>query len=140
MDIKSFEAAEHVADYFRKNLPNFTVLGIVRKSLHPDDSYLYMIVSKKDDGSYAFWDCWNESTQSLNHGHYGIESLDACVKLVNERQDNTKYFAVYRYAQKAKERMFVTDKEEQARKFCEDNHWEWKDEHDFLWSLDYSEA
>ncbi len=132
MDKKSLAVAEHVADYFKKYLPDFTVLGIERKSLHPDDAYLYMVVSKKDDGSYAFWDCWNESTQNLNYGHYGIESLNACVKLLNERQDNTKYFAVYRYAQKARERMFVTDKEEQAKQFCEGNNWEWKDGHDFL--------
>ena len=106
MDKKSLEIAEHVADYFKKNLPDFTVLGIVKKSFHPDDAYLYMVVSKKDDGTYGFWDCWNENTQSLNHGHYGIEFLDDCVKLLNERQDSTKYFAVYRCSQKVRERIF----------------------------------
>lgn len=139
MDKKLLEVAEHVADYFKKYLPDFTMLGVVRKSFHPDDAHLYMVVSKKSDGSYGFWDCWNENTQSLNHGHYGIEFLDDCVELLNERQDNTRYFAVYRYAQKMREQMLVTAKEEEARQFCEDHDWEWKDEHDFVWSLDYCE-
>lgn len=140
MDKKSLEVAEHVADYFKKNLPDFTLLGIVRKSFHPDDAYLYMVVSKKDDGTYGFWDCWNENTQSLNHGHYGIELLDDCVELLNEMQYNTKYYAVYRCAQKVRERIFVTDKEEQARHFCENHNWQLMDENEFVWNLDYSET
>ena len=140
MDKKFLEVAEHVANYFKKNLPDYTVLGIVRKSFHPDDDYLYMVVSKKNDGSYSFFECWNECTLSLNHGYYGIESLDDCVKLINEKQDNTKYFAVYRCSQKVRERMFIAGSKEQARQFCENHNWQWKDENDFVWKLDYSEA
>ncbi len=140
MDKKFLEVAEHVADYFKKHLPDYTVLGIAGKSLHPDDAHLYMVVSRKDDGSYGCWDCWNESTQSLNHGHYGIKCLDDCVRLLNGWQNTTKYFEVYRYANKVKERMFVTDSMEQAKQFCEDNSWKWKDEHGFLWSLNFCET
>lgn len=71
----------------------------------------------------------------MNHGHYGIKSLEACGNLVKEYMDEARCFAVYRYDQKVKERMFVTDNEGQARKFCEDNGWELKDENGFVWSL-----
>ena len=140
MDRKSLEVAEHVVDYFKKHLPDYTVLSIVKKSLHPDNAHLHMVVSKKGDNSYGFWDCWNEDTQSLNHGHYGIENLEDCVKLLSERQDNTKYFAVYKYSQNTKFRLFVTESEEAARNFCEENNWELTDENCFVWSLDYCEA
>lgn len=140
MDKKSLEIAEHVIDYFKKYLPNYTVLCIVRKSLHPDDAHLYMVVSKKDDGSYGFWECWNEGTQSLNHGNYGIENLEDCMKLLDERRNDTKYFAVYKCSQNAKFRLFVTESEEAAHNFCEENNWELTDENDFVWSLCYEET
>lgn len=139
MDINLSEAREHVEFYFKENLPQYTVLEIRRKSSHPDDSYLFMVSAKKDDGTYAVWSSWNESTQSLNHGHYNIKSLEDCEKLIIEHVDDTSYFAVYRYSQKVKSQMFIADSEEQAKQFCESHSWEWKDENDFLWNLDYRE-
>lgn len=132
MDINLSEAREHVEFYFKENLPQYTVLEIRRKSSHPDDSYLFMVSAKKDDGTYAVWSSWNESTQSLNHGHYNIKSLEDCEKLIIEHVDDTSYFAVYRYSQKVKSQMFIADSEEQAKQFCESHSWEWKDENDFL--------
>ena len=61
-------------------------------------------------------------------------------EMVKEYMDETKYFAVYRYAHNVRERMFVTENKEQARQFCEDNNWEWRDENDFVWELDYTEV
>lgn len=139
MDINLSEVREHVEFYFKENLPQYTVLEIRRKSSHPDDSYLFMVSAKKDDGTYAVWSSWNESTQSLNHGHYNIKSLEDCEKVIREYVDDTSYFAVYRYSQKVKSQMFIADSEEQARQFCKSHSWEWKDENGFLWSLDYRE-
>lgn len=137
MSINLNEVREHIELYFKENLPQYTVLEIRRKSSHPDDRCLFMVSAKRDDGTYAVWSSWNESTQSLNHGHYNIKSLDDCEKLIREYVDNTSYFAIYRYSQKAKFQMFITDSEEQAKQFCESHDWEWKDENDFLWNLDY---
>lgn len=126
--------------YFREHLPHYAVLTVSRKSLHPDDGYLYIVSAKNErDGTYAVWTSWNEKTRSLNYGHYGIRSLEACEKLKREYTDTNKYFGVYRNSQKLKQRMFVTDSEEQAKQFCESHGWKWKDENDFLWSLDYRE-
>lgn len=139
MDINLSEAREHVEFYFKENLPQYTVLEIRRKSSHPDDSHLWVVSAKKEDGTYAIWTSWNESTLSLNHGHYNIKSLEDCEKVIKEYVDDTSYFAVYRYSQEAKFQMFISDSEEQAKQFCESNGWEWKDESDFLWNLDYRE-
>ena len=79
-----FEVFENVKSYFKEHLPKYDVLRVRRKSYHPDDSYLYMVSAKKDDGTYAVWTCWNESTKSLNHGHYNLTSEEDCKKLMDE--------------------------------------------------------
>lgn len=141
MDRETLQVAEHVNDYFREHLAGYTVLGIRRKSHHPDDDYLYIVSAKNENnGRYAVWTSWNDITRTLNHGNYGIKSLEDCEILIREYTNDSQYFAVYRYAHKVEERMFVTDSEEKARQFCEDNGYELKDENDFVWSLDYREA
>lgn len=55
-----------------------------KKSYHPDDSHLYMVSAKKGDGTYAVWTSWNQKTESLNHGHYGLQSEEACEKIMDE--------------------------------------------------------
>lgn len=140
MDRKSLETTEHVAAYF-KGLPDYTVLSISKKSRHPDDDYLYIVSAKNEkNGTYAVWTNWNGNTRTLNHGHYGIKSLESCEMLIRECINDVQYFEVYRYVHKVKERMSVTDSEEKARQFCEDNGYEWKGENGFVWNLDYREA
>ena len=39
---------------------------------------------KKDNGTYAFWSSWNERLQTLNHGHYNLQSVEDCEKLFEE--------------------------------------------------------
>lgn len=75
---------EHIKTYFHKNLQEYTILQIRKKSYHPDDSHLYMVSARKKDGSYAIWTCWNETTQSLNHGHYGLQGEQDCEKVFEE--------------------------------------------------------
>ena len=50
------------------------------------------------------------------------------------------YYVVYGYSQKLKRQMLVADNEEQAKQFCEDHGYEWRDENGFIWDLDYGEA
>lgn len=131
----------HVETYFGKHLPHYAVLAVSRKDFHPDDGHLYIVSAKNEkDGTFAVWSCWNEKTRSLNHGHYGIKSLEACEVLVKGCTDGTRYYIVYGYSQKLKQQMFVTENEERAKQFCEDNGWEWKDENGFIWDLGYREA
>lgn len=78
------EIREHLELYFRKHLPQYTVLEIRRKSYHPDDDHLYMVSAVKEDGTYALWTSWNELSQSLNYGHYDLQSIEECEKIFEE--------------------------------------------------------
>lgn len=86
MDVVSKEVERNIKEYFRENLPRYEVLvsEIRHKSSHPDDGFLYMVAAKKDDGSYAVWTGWNDSTRSLNYGHYDLKDLDTCHKIMDE--------------------------------------------------------
>lgn len=46
---------------------------------HDDDGYLYMVEAyhKENCDNFAVWTSWNESTQSLNHGHYKLTKEQA---------------------------------------------------------------
>lgn len=130
---------KNIEHYFEENLPQYTVLEIKRKSCHPDDWYLYMVSAQKTDGTYAVWTSWNESTCSLNYGHYGITSLDECHRIFSENQGMTQCFAVYKKSSNLKRLLFVTDSEKSARNFCEQNQWQLVDENEFVWDLDYED-
>lgn len=78
MEIDLIETRKHVELYFKERLPQYTVLEVRRKSRHPDDSHLFMVSAKKADGTYAVWSSWNQELRTLNHGHYGLTSLEAC--------------------------------------------------------------
>ena len=140
MGMETLEVREHVELYFREHLPQYTVQEIRKKSTHPDDGHLYMVSAQKEDNTFAMWSNWNESTFSLNHGHYNLCSADDCERLFAEYQNKKQYFAVYKYSQNAKFRLFVTESEEAARNFCEENNWELTDENCFVWELYYEET
>lgn len=84
METRLSEVMEQVTLYLKEHLPGYTVLKVRKKSYHPDDSHLYMVSAKKDDGTYAVWTSWNQKTGSLNHGHYGLQSEEACEKVMDE--------------------------------------------------------
>ncbi len=84
MKIGLNKVREHVELYFREHLPKYAVLDIRKKSYHPDDNYLYMVSARKDDGTYTVWTSWNEAIQSLNHGHYNLQSVEDCERLFEE--------------------------------------------------------
>lgn len=138
MNFDLSEIRKNVELYFKEHLPKYTVLEIKRKSCHPDDSYLYMVSAKKNDGTYAVWTSWNVETCSLNHGHYNLASAEECCRIFSEYQSTALCFAVYKLSANVKLQLFVADTEESARDFCERNHWQTIDENGFVWDLDYS--
>lgn len=79
------DVVSHIRNYFAENLPQYDPVKVIRKSVHPDDAYLFMVVArKKDDTSYAVWTSWNEQLQSLNYGHYDLPDLNACSRIMDE--------------------------------------------------------
>lgn len=78
------EVMKQVTLYLKEHLPGYTVPKVRKKSYHPDDSHLYMVSAKKDDDTFAVWTSWNQKTKSLNHGHYGLQSEEACKKVMDE--------------------------------------------------------
>ena len=84
MKIDLSKVKGHVELYFKKYLPEYIVLEIRRKSYHPDDDYLWMVSAEKEDGTYAVWTAWNESSHSLNFGHYNLKSIEDCEKVFEE--------------------------------------------------------
>ena len=68
---------KNVRSYFSAGhgVENYNLVS-VRKKL--TETYLYRVMAQhKTTGKYAVWTCWNESTQSLNFGHYNLNLEDA---------------------------------------------------------------
>ncbi len=78
------EVRDHVEQYFKEYLPQYTVLEVREKSYHPDDACFYMVSAKKEDDTYAVWTSWNEQIQSLNYGHYDLVSVEDCEQILAE--------------------------------------------------------
>ena len=78
------EVLNNVEKYLKWHLPAYEVVEVRKKSEYEEDSHLYMVAGKKVTGEYAVWTCWNEKLQTLNHGHYGIQDLETCHKVMNE--------------------------------------------------------
>lgn len=63
------------------NRIGYDYIFVLRKSLHPKDKNLYVVIAKKKNSYvpyYSFWSCYNDETQSLNHGHYGYDDWNKC--------------------------------------------------------------
>ena len=61
---------KNVRFYFERELKNYEVISVKQKLA---EDYIYRVMAKnKVTGKYAVWTCWNESTQSLNFGHYDL--------------------------------------------------------------------
>lgn len=81
---KLSDVTKHIEEYLAEHLPTYKLKEVRRKSAYPEDDYLYMVIGQKDTGEYAVWTSWNESTRSLNHGHYMLKSYEACTKIMDE--------------------------------------------------------
>ena len=76
------EVKENVKKYLEEhNLGEF--VDVMRASEHEEDSYLYHVIARKPnkqkyfhdgDWDYSCFTSWNETTQSLNFGHYNLAS------------------------------------------------------------------
>lgn len=78
------EVEINIKEYFKDNLPRYTVVKIRNKSYHPEDFHLYMIAAEKDDGTFAVWTGWNDKTRSLNFGHYDLKDMETCEAIMDE--------------------------------------------------------
>ena len=77
------QVVKSLKEYFNEAFPGISICHVYRKSNHPDDQYLYMVTAAKNDGTYACWSSWNAVTESLNHGHYNLESEHAGITILN---------------------------------------------------------
>lgn len=84
MIFEIMNAKRNVTAYLAKHLSDYKLVKIIRKSIYPEDAHLYMVSAKRKDGKFAVWTSWNENTQSLNHGHYNLDSLETCNKIFEE--------------------------------------------------------
>lgn len=83
---------ENVKNYFKNNLNSYAVICVFRKHSEDaadNDNNLYFVIgrrlgAKDDDSAYTAWTCWNESTKSLNYGHYMIPLAECIRKAVEE--------------------------------------------------------
>ena len=76
------EVKENVKKYLvEHNLGE--LVDVMRASDHPEDDYLYHVIARKINESkffhngewnYSCWISWNETTQSLNFGHYNLQT------------------------------------------------------------------
>lgn len=86
------EVKDNVKKYLEKeNLGE--LVDVMRASDHEDDWYLYHVIAKKpnvhkyfndSDYVYSCWTAWNETTKSLNFGHYCLESEEKAREICSE--------------------------------------------------------
>lgn len=68
---------KNVRSYFAvgHGVENYDLISVRQKIT---EDYLYRVMAKnRIVNKYAVWTCWNESTQSLNFGHYNLNLDDA---------------------------------------------------------------
>jgi hypothetical protein len=87
-----YEVIINVEHYLKENNLG-ELVDVMRASDHPDDHYLYHIIAKKPNTSklfhngewnYSCWTCYNATTQSLNFGHYNLESEEEAREICKE--------------------------------------------------------
>lgn len=86
----------NVRKYFKESLDDRYDLQDVIRYQNPMDSYLYMVIAKHKNysaikasiggGPWVVWTTWNESTQSLNGGHYDIKTYEDALRICEERR------------------------------------------------------
>lgn len=85
----------NVRKYFKESLDDrYDLQDVIRYK--PMDSYLYMVIAKHKNypaikasigcGPWVVWTTWNESTQSLNGGHYDIKTYEDALSICEERR------------------------------------------------------
>ena len=76
----------NVPESVRKNVDRYFAESNSLKNYEPiavghvndADNYLYIVLARQiRGGKWAVWTCWNESTKSLNFGHYDMSEWAA---------------------------------------------------------------
>ena len=93
LEINNKETERNVSNeinqYFAESEMNYEACEVYRKSNHPNDWNLYMVIAKqKDKDIFATWTSWNDKRKALNCGHYGLKSIEDCRNIIEE---NTRY-------------------------------------------------
>lgn len=79
------EVVDSINSYFRENEMNYEVMKLYKKPNRKNDWYLYVVIARLiNTQRYAVWTSWNDSRKCLNHGHYGITSIEDCMEVVDE--------------------------------------------------------
>ena len=79
------EVIDSINSYFRENEMTYEVVKLYKKSNCKNDCSLYVVVAElAKKKRYAVWTSWNDSRKCLNHGHYGITSIEDCMEVVDE--------------------------------------------------------
>ena len=85
LEAKDKEVIDRINSYFRENEMNYEVVKLYKKSNRKNDLSLYVVVAElANTQRYAVWTSWNDSRKCLNHGHYGITSIEHCMEVVDE--------------------------------------------------------
>ena len=73
--VVSQEVYEHVRSYFENNLKKYVLVNICQRY---KGDYIYRVIAynTKND-NYTVWGSWNELSQTLNHGHYDLDTNTA---------------------------------------------------------------
>ena len=81
-DLSFLEASEPVKAHIKKEIdrqfPSYELVNAWRKNNIADDNYLFSVLAHdRKSNKYTVWTAWNESSQSLNHGHYMLTEQEA---------------------------------------------------------------
>lgn len=83
------EVKENVKKYFKENLQNYEVIAVGH--VPTEKNFIYRVLAKKKVnpypdhmGDYSVWTCWNETTKSLNWGHYDLIEETAINMFMND--------------------------------------------------------
>lgn len=66
---------KNVNKYFAEGhgLNNYEPIAVGQYRGKYESEYIYVVLGRQIIGDrFAVWTCWNETTQSLNHGHYDM--------------------------------------------------------------------
>ena len=77
---------KNVDEYFAEGhgLANYEPIAVGQHRGNGEAEYLYVVLARQiRGGKWAVWTSWNESTQSLNFGHYDLTEQQAMRLFMN---------------------------------------------------------
>lgn len=77
---------KNVDKYFEEGhgLNNYKPIAVGQYRGRGEADYIYLVLGRQiRGGKWAVWTCWNETTQSLNYGHYDLTEQQAMKLFMN---------------------------------------------------------